>query len=220
MTSIRIAFQQQINFKFSFLKRSFGNNPFKLLDVGAGNHSATRITTVFPACEYYGLDLNKDYSNSEEDFKRMKGFYEVDLTKLDYSIVPDSYFDGILMTHVIEHLHNGDEVLPELLGKLKSGGYFYIEYPGINSTKLPSMSGSLNFYDDPTHVRIYTVSELKSIFESNNCEVLESGTRRNWYYIFGMPLRIIISLIKNGRLQGNIFWDLLGFAEFLYVRKK
>jgi len=220
MASIQNAFKQLINFKFNVLKRSFGNKPFKLLDVGAGNHSATRITTTFPACEYYGLDLNKEYSNSEEDFKRMKGFYEVDLTKLDYSIVPDNYFDGIVMAHVIEHLHNGDKVLPGLLQKVKPGGYFYIEYPGMKSTKLPSMYGTLNFYDDPTHVRIYSVNELKKIFESNNCEVLKSGIRRNWYYIISMPLRIIISLIKKGRLQGNIFWDLLGFAEFLYVRKK
>jgi hypothetical protein len=57
MTSIQTAFKKQINFKFSFLNRSFGNKPFKLLDVGAGNHSATRITTAFPACEYYGLDF-------------------------------------------------------------------------------------------------------------------------------------------------------------------
>jgi hypothetical protein len=90
----------------------------------------------------------------------------------------------------------------------------------MKSTSLPSMYGTLNFYDDPTHVRIYSVNELKKIFESNKCEVLQSGTRRNWYYIFSMPLRIIISLIKKGRLQANIFWDLLGFAEFLYVRKK
>jgi 2-polyprenyl-3-methyl-5-hydroxy-6-metoxy-1,4-benzoquinol methylase len=68
--------------------------------------------------------LNKEYSNSDEDFKRMKGFYEVDLTKLEYSVVPDNYFDGIVMAHVIEHLHNGDEVLPGLIKKLKPGGYF------------------------------------------------------------------------------------------------
>lgn len=34
------------------------------------------------------------------------------------------------MAHVIEHLFNGDEVIPLLLTKLKSKGYFYIEYPG------------------------------------------------------------------------------------------
>ena len=64
------------------------------------------------------------------------------------------------MVHVIEHLHNGDKVLEGLLTKLRSGGVIYIEYPGIRSTRLPSMRGSLNFSDDPTHVRLYSVPEI------------------------------------------------------------
>ncbi len=209
-----------VNFKFSFLRRSFGRKPFKLLDVGAGNHSASRIKSLFPACEYYGLDMSRDYNNSETDFALMTGFFEIDLTLLDYSIIPDNFFDGIWMAHVIEHLHNGDKVVPLLLSKLKPGGYFYIEYPGVKSTKLPSMRGSLNFKDDASHVRLYSVAELKRIFEDQGCTVLKGGTRRNWYYILGMPIRVLSSLFKKGHLEGNLFWDLLGFAEFLYVRKQ
>jgi SAM-dependent methyltransferase len=193
--------------------------PFKLLDVGAGNHSASRISSLFPHCEYYGLDLDKNYNNSENDFKVMKDFYELDLTKLDYSIIPDQYFDGIWMAHVIEHLYNGDKVLSELIKKLKPGGYFYIEYPGQKSITLPSMRGSLNFKDDPTHVRLYSVAELTKVFEAGNCRILSSGTRRNWFYIITIPVRIILSLIKKGHVQGNVFWDLLGFAEYLWVQK-
>lgn len=208
-----------INIKFSFLKKHFNSNSFKLLDVGAGNHSASRTTHLFPNCEYHGLDLNKDYSNSEEDFKKMKAFYELDLTKLNLDIIPDNYFDVIFMTHVIEHLHNGDKVLPLLIKKLKPGGLFYIEYPGQKSTTLPSMYGTLNFYDDPTHVRIYSIKELQNVFNENNCTVLKSGTRRNYYYIVAIPLRVGISLIKREKINANIFWDILGFAEFLTVRK-
>jgi SAM-dependent methyltransferase len=209
-----------VNFKFRYLFKSFGNRPFTLLDVGAGNHSASKITARFPACSYYGLDLDKSYNNNEGDFRVMKGFYELDLTKLDYSKIPDEHFDGIWMAHVIEHLTNGDEVLPLLLKKLKKGGYFYIEYPGGKSTHLPSMRGTLNFKDDPTHVRLYSIPELTRIFTANQCVVLESGTRRNWFYIIGMPIRMLSSLLKKGHLQGNIFWDILGFAEFLWVRKQ
>ncbi len=218
--SILKEIKKRINFKHSFIRRSIGKVEFALLDVGAGNHSASKITSLFPNCVYYGLDLNKEYSNSKEDFAVMKDFYELDLTKLDYAKVPDNFFDMIVMTHVIEHLHNGDEVLPLLLKKLKVGGKFFIEYPGIKSTKLPSMHGTLNYYDDPTHVRIYSVEELSKIFLANNCEVIEKGTRRNWYYIFLMPVRIVDSLVRIRKLQGNIFWDLLGFAEYLYVKKK
>ena len=197
--SIKSAIQKKINLKFKFLDQNLKKGgTFTLLDVGAGNHSASRTTKVFPNCNYYGLDLNKEYSNSESDFKTMKGFFELDLTKLDYSIIPDNYFDAMLIVHVIEHIYNGDKVLPLLLTKLKSGGHLYIEYPGIKSTKLPSMYGTLNFNDDPTHVRLYSINELKRIFEENNCSISKSGTRRNYYYIIAMPFRIIHSLIKTG----------------------
>jgi len=202
------------------MKKSFGNNSFSLLDVGAGNHSASRITSLFPQCKYYGVDLDKTYNNDEKDFSVMSDFYELDLTQLNYSVIPDNFFDGIWMAHVIEHLKNGDEVLPLLLQKLKPGGYFYVEYPGAKSTRLPSMKGSLNFYDDTTHVRIYSINELKKIFEKNDCEVLSCGTRRNWFYIITLPLRALLSLIKNKYIQGNVFWDLFGFAEYLWVIKK
>jgi SAM-dependent methyltransferase len=208
-----------VNFKLSFLRKSFGDRPFTLLDVGAGNHSASKITRMFPRCTYYGLDMDRSTDYGEEDFQAMKDFFELDLTQLDYSRIPDQYFDGIMMAHVIEHLHNGEKVLPLLLKKLKPGGYFYIEYPGAKSLTLPSMRGTLNFKDDPTHVRVYSVPELRKLFEEEGCSVLQAGTRRNFWYILGMPVRIADLLIRKGHLQGNIFWDLLGFAEYLWVKK-
>jgi len=217
--SILHAINITVNFKFRHIRKSFGSSPFNLLDVGAGNHSASRITRLFPQCSYYGLDIDKNYNNNEADFACMKGFYETDLTKLDYSHIPDAFFDGIWMAHVVEHLHNGDEVVAHLLPKLKPGGYFYIEYPGKKSLTLPSMKGTLNFKDDPTHVRVYSVPELRKVFEAGDGKVLAAGTRRNWYYIFTMPLRALQSLIKKGHVEGNVLWDLMGFAEYLWVRK-
>jgi SAM-dependent methyltransferase len=214
------AFASSFVTKFIFLKRSFGNKPFRLLDIGAGNNSATKTKRVFPLCEYHGVDLNKDYNNNEADFNEMKAFYEMDLTKLDFAAIPDNYFDGIWLVHIIEHLFNGDEVLAKLLPKLKSGGYLYVEYPGAKSMKLPSMYGTLNFKDDPTHVRLYSVKELTILFESNNCQIVQSGIRKNPWFIMAMPFRIISTWVKGKKLQGNIFWDVLGFAEYLWVQKK
>lgn len=52
------------------------------------------------------------------------------------------------------------------------------------------MHGALNFYDDSTHVRIYPAKELSALLNKAGLETLAAGTRRNWYYILGMPLRI------------------------------
>ena len=220
MFFLKNTLKKLVNPKFQHINRAFGDSHFKLLDVGAGNRSASRTKAVFPNCEYYGLDMDKNTDYTEEDFTLMKDFYELDLTKLDYSSIPDNYFDYINMAHVIEHLHNGDAVLPLLIKKLKLNGYFYIEYPGAKSLKLPSMYGTLNFHDDPTHVRVYSVEELKPLFVANGCDVLQSGIRRNWFYIIATPARVFISLLQIGKIRANVFWDLMGFAEFLFVRKK
>ncbi len=205
--------------KIRFLKKSFGDQSFKLLDIGAGNHSASKIKNVFPNCEYHGVDLERDYNNSKEDFQLMSGFYEMDLTQLNMSSIPDDYFDGIWMVHVIEHLHNGDAVIQHLLPKLKKGGFLYIEYPGQKSTTLPSMHGTLNFKDDATHVRVYSVNEISQLLARENCTTLKSGIRRNIWFMLAMPFRILFSWVRGKKLQGNIFWDLLGFAEYVWAKK-
>lgn len=217
--SLRKAIIKLVNVKFSHYRKAFGDNPFTLLDVGAGNHSASKTKENFPLCRYYGLDLDRNTNYSSLDFEVMEDFYELDLTSLNLDVIPDQFFDYINMAHVIEHLHNGDLVLPELFKKLKPNGYFYLEYPGPRSTKLPSMYGTLNFYDDPTHVRIYSLQEIIPLFESNHFKLLEAGTRKNYFYILATPFRIILALVKGRKLEGNLFWDLLGFAEFTFAKK-
>lgn len=206
--------------KFRFIINGFKGKSFNLLDVGAGSHSATKTKSFFPDCNYYGIDITKEYENDENDFKAMSGFYEMDLTKLNFEMIPNDFFDVIIMSHIIEHLHNGDKVIEGLLPKLKKDGFIYIEYPGQRSTKLPHMKRTLNFYDDPTHVRIYSVKEIESIVNNNNCTVLRSGTRRYWPYILLLPFTLVTETLKYGFVPGGVFWDLMGFAEFVFARKR
>ena len=129
-------------------------------------------------------------------------------------------FDVIIMTHVIEHLYNGDEVIAKLLTKLKSGGYLYVEYPSFKSTKFPSMKGTLNFFDDPTHCRLYSQMELFNLFLKNNCIILKGGVRRNIKYILLTPFRAVFDFIRYKYVNGSVVWDVMGFAEYVIVRKK
>ena len=212
-------FIRKLTPKFYYLHKYFGKKPFTLLDVGAGNHSASKTKKLFPACLYYGIDLDKNFNNDESDFAVMEQFYEMDLTRLKFDVIPDHAFDFIRMTHIIEHLHNGDEVIRKLIPKLKTGGYIYIEYPGQKSTRLPSMYGTLNFYDDPTHVRIFSTKELVPLLKSCGMITIRSGTRRSLVFLLATPFRVIFNVIRGKKLRGNMFWDLLGFAEFVLAQK-
>lgn len=202
------------------IRKYFKNDNLTILDIGAGSHSASITKEWFPKCEYHGIDISKNYYNDEKDFLLMDKFYEMDLTKLDFAIIPDNYYDVIIMSHIIEHLYNGDKGIESVLQKLKTGGIIYIEYPSFKSTKLPSMRETLNFFDDPTHCRIYTLLEIYNLLMKSNLKILEGGVRRQWINIALFPLKSVIQLLTKGYIRAGVMWDLAGFAEYVVARKK
>jgi SAM-dependent methyltransferase len=202
-------------FRFKEIWRRHGRDPFALLDVGAGNHSASQFKRWFPNACYAGIDLDRRYNNDECDFAAMDEFFEMDLTELRFEAVPDECYDVILMAHVIEHLTNGDDVIRGLVPKLKPGGIICIEFPGERSLHLPSMKGTLNFHDDTTHVRLFTAGEVADLLRAEGIEIARAGMRRDPMGIVMLPLNALRCWQKYGFVSGGIFWDLLGFADYV-----
>jgi SAM-dependent methyltransferase len=212
--------------KFVFLNKFIKENKnpsIRVLDVGCGNKSPSITKELFPAIEYYGID-KEEYNLGEQDKRILikdKNFFLIDLDseieKLDYSL-PNEYFDFCIMNHVIEHLKNGMDVLRIISKKVKVGGAIYIEFPGVRSLGLPSMKGTLNFCDDPTHVRVYTIQEIANILLDNGFRIKKAGVRRKWFNIILLPLKLSIKAMV-GREGAGDFWDLFGFAEFVYAEK-
>lgn len=205
--------------KYRYIEKYIGNRPFSLLDIGAGNHSASKTKKWYPEAVYHGVDLDKTYNNDENDLRQMHAFYEMNLEDLQFDVIPENHFDFIMCAHVIEHLKNGDQVLEKLLSKIKPGGYLYVEFPGYRSTQLPSMYGTLNFFDDHTHVRIYSVRELMNLFMRHGMKVMAGGTRRHVPTMLLMPLKIFHNLMVYKKVLASILWDYFGFAEFALIQK-
>lgn len=207
--------------KFDLLDKWLSKGSIKLLDVGCGNHSASRTKKYYPNCIYYGLDRDKNYNNDVADFKAMEKFYKVDLScnSSKLGALSNNFFDCIIFSHVIEHLINGQDIIFHLLSKLKKDGIIYIEFPSQRSLYLPSMKGTLNFYDDPTHKKTYQIKEIENLLKNNNFSIIESGTRRSKKRIFLLPMYLLGSLINLGYISGHIFWDILGFANYIIAQK-
>lgn len=206
--------------RFKLLKKHMRQTEFKMLDVGCGSHSASITKKWFPSCAYYGIDRTRSYENDERDFRLMDGFFEIDLTSIDYDEVPNAFFDVIVMSHVIEHLQNGDRVLEHMMAKLKENGFVYLEFPSRRSTKFPHMKGSLNFYDDPTHCRLYSIVELQEVLTRVGCTIMKAEVRRQWVRILLLPLKVLYSKWKVGYVEGGVFWDLFGFADYIFAQKR
>ncbi len=206
-------------FKIQLAQKYIANDALKILDVGAGSHSASITKQWLPACNYTGIDIPGSYNNDASDFKAMDKFIEMDLTKLDFTAIPDNNYDMIVMSHVIEHLHNGDKVIAGLLPKLKKNGIIYLEFPSERSVNFPSKKETLNFYDDPTHCRLFSVKEVSGILTQNKLSILSEGTRRQWINILLMPFKIVFQTLTKGYVRGGVYWDYYGFADYVLAKK-
>lgn len=203
--------------KLKYLYDEYKGNPFTILDVGCGNHSASIIKSVFKNSKYYGID-KENYNNSDDDLKLMEKFYKIDLEYGSYNDIPDNSFDVIMLAHVIEHISNGLSVVEKLMPKLKKGGVIYIEFPSVKSLNFPSMKGTLHFCDDPTHKRLYDVKEISNLLLANGFKIIKAGNLRDPVRIILFPAILISSLIR-GTIGAGTFWYVLGFPDFVFARK-
>lgn len=191
----------------------YKNQEFNFLDVGC-ELSLKSTRRYFKRVKYYGID----YRKNEEESGFMDGFFRVDLSKEKLSVVPDCFFDVIMMSHVIEHLRNGLELLPEIVKKLKNGGVMYVEFPSVDSLSLPSAKDVLNFCDEKTHRRIYSIQEIANTLLDCGMKVVRAGKRRDFARIILTPILIVRDFIRRGTFGASL-WDLLGFAEYVYAVK-
>lgn len=203
------------------IARLAGGGSVRILDVGCGFGSAQNFKRYLPECEYHGLDRTTEYLLAG-DRKVMHRFYQADLETNSLDEVPDTYFDAIVLSHVIEHLHEGEACLQKLATKLRSGGIIYIEYPGARSLNVPhSGPGSfLHFHDDGTHVRVYSVVEVSNVMLRAGCNIVRAGTRRDWPRLLLTPVFAARGLVQHGNIFSGRLWDAFGIAEVVVARRR
>jgi SAM-dependent methyltransferase len=164
----------------------------------------------------YGIDI-KDFSTLIVD----KGchFCQLDLLRDSWPFESGSV-DCITAMHIIEHLSNVGNLLSEARRILKPQGKFFVEAPGVRSLFIPSFrfgwsrgSHTFNFYDDPTHLKPYTVNGLKRLLEDNGLQVIRSGVSRNWLFFILSPLLIGCGLFNTFLFHAGII-NLVGWSVY------
>ena len=161
-------FLKNIVTKF-FYTQNLWNEKIKILDIGLDNESISRAKLVYSNIQaYHGLDIR---DLSEDEKKVINEFYLLDLDSDNLQSLHDDFYDLILMNHVIEHLNRGLDAILALSYKVRRGGYFFIEFPNVNSLS-KSIYCNYHFHCDPTHKRIYNISEIANILISNDFEII------------------------------------------------
>ena len=175
--------------RFKFIKTLIPNA--KLLDVGAGPGGLIYWKQYIydrSDIKFFAVDLHKG-----ELFEMYDDYQICDLEKEELKW-PDNFFDAAFLSHVIEHLSDPSNLLANLNRKLKRDfALIYVEFPSYHSTIIPSfdflkndklndsMRTTINFYDDGTHVTLYTTDSLKALFGKYHFYAIEEGYIINPY---------------------------------------
>jgi len=180
--------------KSSFLKLLENNSSAKVIDLGCGTGSFTKeLGEQIGTSDLYGID---NYENDLEQALQ-KGI-KICIADLNFPLPVDSEtFDVVCASQVIEHLYNTDIFIKEIYRMLKHKGYAVLTTPNLAGLHnlLPLLLGFQPLSTDVSdeiwvgnrfspyqgirrrvkgfqyHLRIFTYSALKELFEYHGFRV-------------------------------------------------
>jgi 2-polyprenyl-3-methyl-5-hydroxy-6-metoxy-1,4-benzoquinol methylase len=209
--------------KFRFVRGKLPKGA-RILDVGCGNGSPTLTKRWFPGCHYSGADIQR-YNLSDADVRAMDEFFNLGADGSGYAAIPEASYDFVIANHVIEHMADPAPIVAALCAKLKAGGFIWIAFPSLRSLALPhSVDETLQFCDDPTHVRVPDVREMANILLAHDVKVLHAGRSREGFFttladVVKLGKRQVLKLF-TGRFSGRGMWYILGFEDHVFGQRK
>jgi SAM-dependent methyltransferase len=210
--------------KFRYLRGKLSSPTPRLLDIGCANSSPLVTRRWFPGCHYSGADIHP-YDASDPNTGAMNDFYLLGVDGSGYGAIPNASYDLVLLHHVVEHMPEPAPILAALCAKLKPGGYIWIAFPSLCSLSLPSsVDETLQFCDDPTHVRVPDIREVANVLLANGVGILHAGRSREGFFTtladtVKLCKRLLVKLC-TGRFSGRGMWYLLGFEDHVLGQRK
>jgi len=189
-----------------------------LLDLGSSDgETLGHIAELRPDLRLFAADV----AGQPQQYPAGCQFRKVDLEreKLPW---PERSMDAITCMQLIEHLKDLTLLLAETARLIKPGGRIYFETPHPKTLALPSPRGAaagtftLNFFDDPTHVRPVVMGALAQQVRGAGLEVVASGISRNWLFAASWPLYFFAPPCRK-KFTARVHW--LGWSACLIARR-
>ncbi|MHB8303518.1 MAG: class I SAM-dependent methyltransferase [Acidobacteriaceae bacterium] len=190
----------------------------RVLDVGCGNDSPEITKRARPDIVYTGLDVcDYEQAHSVTDYADEYRIVSPENFTAEIGNRPNSY-DAAICSHNLEHCMEPEKVLSATLKALKKNGIIYLAFPCAESVRFPSRQGTLNFYDDKTHVYVPQFSRILDTVRQHGCEITFARERyRPWrLFLIGLVLEPV-SAIRKKVIRGT--WSFYGFESIIWARK-
>jgi 2-polyprenyl-3-methyl-5-hydroxy-6-metoxy-1,4-benzoquinol methylase len=214
--------------KLRIILQPFGKTSFiskmsrgaKVLDVGCGNDSASRLKKMRSDIYYIGLDI--DHQNTGNKQKNDNAD-EMHITKPEnfHKPIEDLFgeIDYIISSHNLEHCQDREKILKAMAKALKVGGLMYLSFPSIKSQTFPNRVGPLNYYDEKEHTETPPDPEkICNILKLMNCEIIFQSLSYRPPILAAIGFLVEpISRMMNRTLIGT--WQFYGFESIFWIRK-
>jgi len=149
-----------------------------LLDVGCGNGSfLARMRDA--GWKVLGLEWDPSAAKAAQEWFGVP----VIVGTLATAGLPARSIDAIILSHVIEHVHDPVGLLSQCSHILKSDGRLVMVTPNAESLGYRRFGQSWILLDPPRHLQIFSLATLRACAESSGLRirVLRTSTRNAWW---------------------------------------
>ena len=189
----------------------------KLLDVGCGNDSPSLVKSIRQDIYYVGLDVG-DYNQSSST--QADEYLLIDPLNFAAGVYDGGrQFDAVISSHNLEHCFDRSSVLQAMTDAVADSGQIFLSFPTESSVSFPSRLGTLNYYDDSSHIDAPPVfSQVLSHLQKQGFKVNFSSPR------YRPPLLWLIGLFQertSSRRHRIMFgtWGFWGFEAIIWASK-
>jgi SAM-dependent methyltransferase len=190
----------------------------EVFDIGCGNDSPFRFKSVRPDIRYVGLDV-KDYNQRHDPTEFADEYLAVPAEGFLRAIEErPNQFDAVVSSHNLEHCEDPDGVVKAMARALRPGGRIYLSFPAAATVNMPSREGTLNFWDDDTHVRPPDYGRVLGLLAAEGIGIDFAAER------YRPPSRVILGLITEPVSWASKrvlwwTWALYGFETIIWGTK-
>ena len=189
----------------------------RVLDVGCGNDSPRLFKSAVPDGHYTGIDVS-DYRQTGPVLADEYIITSPEKFSETIKNLP-AQFDAVISSHNLEHCYDREATVEAMVHVLKPGGYLYLSFPSAASVNFPRRQGTLNYFEDETHIGLPPeVDKIVAALEQNGAHVVFRTERYRPFLMATVgllhePYSRYTSKVALGT------WEYFGFEAIIWVKK-
>jgi 2-polyprenyl-3-methyl-5-hydroxy-6-metoxy-1,4-benzoquinol methylase len=181
--------------------------PARILDIGCGNGRFLNYM-IKQGFDCYGVELP---GKAAEMAGKIQGL-NLKVGRMTCQDYGESFFDGVCMWHVFEHLTEPKETLHIIQKILKPGGYLMMSLPNIDSVQSRLFRGKWFHLDPPKHLFFTGASDLISEMQELGFKLI----RHKYFSLEQNPFGIQQSILNCFLRKRDVFFESLkGNNEYI-----